>query len=1063
MTPDADTQLNKIIRELAKRPGLVSLQNIKRIAELFGLYSITDDSTNINFERLTIGGPILLIDIDFDSSTLKASKVSLSLVSETSDLQGDSLMDTDVQINANQNASKEDNVNMDAKDDQKPIFLRIKGQFDSLKRQLSFTNKSIENSADKVLLNSLTVTGLPKKPINKQNIQYDIIKLNNFVSNLKYLTKLDKLSVIKPNDTPTSTTASNLNSTSNSELDDQQNVDLFNYIDELSMVFYIIHQNEYIYYLNQLNSSTSYINSDPWEEKALDLINGYSNFGKPEINVNNKIGLFMKYWEDNRYINRKSFKIENQYLKTPENNNKTNDDKNDLDSEMMNINEELPNNNLDIFQSETYNTKFHKDIKYIQFSVKADVKNSLLPLDTVLTSSYLDSVTNSLRNIQLKTINQSQNSQNTIINFIDHNIAKYFVTPINNSNLKTCLNLKFFPNVWIPIDLFLSYFNSSNRSYKIEIKFKESTKINKQKSKFEEEEFLDLNDLIRKTNKRNNTDELYINNYNDLVNLQEGKAKKSLVSEVPLVDDIFSNFNSQVQKQYVINVKNPEAFNGITMENLDDAVLIEEDEEDESKNNGFNNVLDNNSKNVSNSTHSANTQTNSNTVDVKYSFINNSLSKLKKIRSIDIIYKEFDNPESNSLNQPFLTTKVDDFLKNFQDFLVDIRSWLFIENLIKSLAEKSHCCQDDDNSNSKANDILNIPTQTEEPLHVFRKKNLETDASGLSFERRRGSITSNGIINNPREIINRSRSSSTASHSYTNSNLNYKGLYNDKGSIDLEVFLDLFADVDVSSNSNNNSNGNIISSHENEFGINNMNMNMNSNEQHPSSSFVHKRRNSLIKLKKTLNSNHYHNQSLKFFQNNYFIKFLLLDSSIDELSLGLEYNLTGSELNTSGNIYEFTMITNLNIFPDRSSLNSLNMNMNMNIGIGMNMGMNMGMSSNSGSSNSDNNSNDKNNNDGYNSLFGGKTNIFQNLNKIKLFINNGKVIKVDMYEGKDKIFTDNGIIKKGDIIENSNGNNINYSNSNNKRLKSKKIVKLMEAINRTENIYYVLDWLLSSN
>lgn len=205
--------------------------------------ALTDENSNpIKFQRLSIAGSLILIDVDFVGSTIY--RVSFSLANQLDDDN----------INPN-NGLKNPLI-----DTQLPIIVKQDDfnvvNLDFSKNPHSLLNKNIDNNIEDILLANL------KTPT-----------LNNFPANLKYLANLDRLS--------------------NSQ------IDLFNYNNNIALILQTLYNIE----INDLINNDQTIDNRPdgWLLKH-GLIN---SIGKILIHngENNQIGVFIEFWKDFRYIN----------------------------------------------------------------------------------------------------------------------------------------------------------------------------------------------------------------------------------------------------------------------------------------------------------------------------------------------------------------------------------------------------------------------------------------------------------------------------------------------------------------------------------------------------------------------------------------------------------------------------------------------------------------------------------------------------------------------------------------------------------------------------------------
>lgn len=179
----------------------------------------------IKFQRLSIAGSLILIEFDFEGTTIH--RVSFSLANQLEDKTFDRQTS-----GKTPNIFKQENINT------------IKINFATDLKD-SIINKCNENSIENVLLSSL---------------QGEF--LGTFPKNLEYLANLDRLSTSQ--------------------------TDLFNYLDNVSLIFST---------LNDIENNQS----DHWLlREGFESLIGKVNVNKPETK---QVGLFLDFWKDYRYIN----------------------------------------------------------------------------------------------------------------------------------------------------------------------------------------------------------------------------------------------------------------------------------------------------------------------------------------------------------------------------------------------------------------------------------------------------------------------------------------------------------------------------------------------------------------------------------------------------------------------------------------------------------------------------------------------------------------------------------------------------------------------------------------
>lgn len=231
--PAIDTELvqplTAITDTLLKRPGVVTMQSIKNLSEMYGFTTFVEFikgnlKTSKNMMRLSISGLILLIDIDFElpEEMLIGSPMSPNV--SNNKYNGMSLSNSSIHNVSISSAIVTDEINGQSYD-----FLNGFGNF---------------KRTDKILFDNL-----------KEKT------LDSFNMNLRVLSSLDRLSKNKPDD-------------------------IFTMFSEI--VWGLEKQSEY----------------EKGEEKGADWNDGIKGVGKVLVNQNDKVGVFLQYWIDNRYVNR---------------------------------------------------------------------------------------------------------------------------------------------------------------------------------------------------------------------------------------------------------------------------------------------------------------------------------------------------------------------------------------------------------------------------------------------------------------------------------------------------------------------------------------------------------------------------------------------------------------------------------------------------------------------------------------------------------------------------------------------------------------------------------------
>lgn len=233
--PHIDTELvqplTAISETLLKRPGVVTMQSIKKLSTIYGFSTFVEnikDQTGKPLIRMSISGLVLLIDIDF---TIPVDMI-YTLGSPMSPNVGNNLNNLNTNILTNEciiNVSINSAITPDQIDDESWDFL--------------FGFKGFASCSDVLFENLKEKT------------------LDSFNMNLRVLLLFDRLSKEKPND-------------------------LFTVFSTLVCVLTKQYEKEF----------------DKISE--LDWNDGVSGIGKVLCNQNHKVGVFLQYWIDDRYINR---------------------------------------------------------------------------------------------------------------------------------------------------------------------------------------------------------------------------------------------------------------------------------------------------------------------------------------------------------------------------------------------------------------------------------------------------------------------------------------------------------------------------------------------------------------------------------------------------------------------------------------------------------------------------------------------------------------------------------------------------------------------------------------
>ncbi|GMM38748.1 hypothetical protein DASC09_060870 [Saccharomycopsis crataegensis] len=546
-------QLTQSINHLMQRPGQVTKPTIKRIAEFYGFDTfneITENDQGIKVDRLTIAGSILLIDIDFLKQQQKQKTLQDNdgdvIINDSTDAEiGKEIVDAVSLSLASKQKIKELLNNIKDHNNTKAQMHRLMIQLKNL-YSLTYSGSCAPSSCNNVLYNCLKSP--ETKDLDHEQVQYNVVKLNTFSDNLKYLAILDKLSVYSASEVSLQN-----DRIFNSDGNSSGNVVLFEYLDDLAFIlsFLFSYESKILISDLQKSSSTSF-------NGMLDILNGYSKFGKTIINLNDKeLGIFIKYWEDNRLLKYK--KLQDAFVKQYKDG--------DGDNGMMSDDKEFEK----IIQF--YETNFENDnkicnkgTKYIKIGIDYHFKNGLPQLQNLIRNETFKKIAETAA--QSNFSNDAWVTKSTILsnlNFISSLKIPYSsLLSSENPECQACLNLKFSKGIWVPTDLLGSYFgnfityDSDNgntgeffENFKGEDKEKDgfSGDISDQ----EDDAGGDISDQARfRSKKRNEVNELYIKNYNDLfANSHNLKNKKPKIIK-PSLNDVLKNFNEEHKKNYLL-------------------------------------------------------------------------------------------------------------------------------------------------------------------------------------------------------------------------------------------------------------------------------------------------------------------------------------------------------------------------------------------------------------------------------------------------------------------------------------------------------------------------------
>ncbi|VEU21648.1 DEKNAAC102384 [Brettanomyces naardenensis] len=247
--PELLAPLSKISEILLKRPGKVSLESIKRLSNIYGFETFTD---TLALEDNAEGGSTsknLVYTIGSHAGTPMNQGTPGPLVDRLS-LSGKILLiDIDFLEGIVKNVSISSAINLQPIDGETYDFLEGWRKFEPV---------------GKILLRNLQSS-----------------TLDQFNKNLRILSQFDRLSMNPPDD-------------------------LFNLFNQLTYNLVDV----YRYQKEKLEENLGEYDSDQCcplsgEEVERDLREGCGGIGQILMNQQNKIGLFLKIWEDNRFVSRR--------------------------------------------------------------------------------------------------------------------------------------------------------------------------------------------------------------------------------------------------------------------------------------------------------------------------------------------------------------------------------------------------------------------------------------------------------------------------------------------------------------------------------------------------------------------------------------------------------------------------------------------------------------------------------------------------------------------------------------------------------------------------------------
>jgi len=245
--PELLAPLAKISDILLKRPGRVSIESIKRLSNIYGFETFTDtlkvDTKPGGIEKN------LVYAIDSHAGTPIDPDNEAQLIHRLS-LSGKILLiDIDFYKDKVKTVSISSAINIQQIGGKTYDFLKGSDKFDSVQRILM---RNLQNAT-----------------------------LDQFNKNLRILSQFDRLSMNSPND-------------------------LFNFFNQLA--YNLIYAHEYDIQVLKAETEDQFklTGKQPLTLKEIerDTEAGYSGVGRLLMNQQSKIGLFLQYWEDNRFVNR---------------------------------------------------------------------------------------------------------------------------------------------------------------------------------------------------------------------------------------------------------------------------------------------------------------------------------------------------------------------------------------------------------------------------------------------------------------------------------------------------------------------------------------------------------------------------------------------------------------------------------------------------------------------------------------------------------------------------------------------------------------------------------------
>lgn len=252
--PELALSLDEVSQILLKRPGAVGIKGIKRLSNLYGFETFTDIIDPVN-KASAIQSPGPLGMNEKELSTIERLTIAGKII----------LIDIDFQ------EQKVSDVSLSLAIVTKLISGKDKGK-------LNFIDKACEPNIEKLLLQNLNES-----------------TLDDFNRNLRLLSLLDKLSnSVSLNDQLNRETGSG-----NDELSHERKYDLFNYMHILSFNLHRVYEYQ-VSHLDELDYKSPFLSDR--NDISCFVREGLGGIGKVELNVGGRCGVFLKFWEDHRFV-----------------------------------------------------------------------------------------------------------------------------------------------------------------------------------------------------------------------------------------------------------------------------------------------------------------------------------------------------------------------------------------------------------------------------------------------------------------------------------------------------------------------------------------------------------------------------------------------------------------------------------------------------------------------------------------------------------------------------------------------------------------------------------------